>query len=545
MSSLYKTSTFSLAKGKEPVGDDFAAVRVMDDGLCVGVLCDGVGSAEAGDRAAKRCVNYLMNAFKSRPRSWSIEKSLRHFIENINAILYREGIDEYERPEYVTTLSMVVIEDGRLYGANVGDSPIWLQRNGEMIELSVPHSMEEEGMEGVLTQAIGLSETVDIYLFENNLHVGDRLIIASDGLEAVLSRDEIAKKAKLGAASLVKTASRKVSDDLPDDTTAIVIDILAESNTCRLKKIDLPIPERLKKGQVIDGYRLLKPLVANERTWLVTQKGVKYVMKFPLPEAAEDEKVLDLFVQEAWNASRLKAGFFPKAVIPKNRTVRYYIMAYLEGPTLKELIAKRPLPVEDAIHLGKFLLQASQYLLKFDLVHGDIKPENIVVLERHGKRVFKLVDFGSIVEVFSIASRAGTPSYLAPERFLGEPISEQSEIFAIGVTLYEALTRKFPYGEIEPFQTPAFGTPKPLRHYNKTVPAWLESVVMRAVEKDRDRRYEVYSEMMWELTHPDRVKPYYPADATIFEKEPAKVYRMLFVLSFVLNVVLGILLLSG
>ena len=544
MSSLFKTSTFSLAKGKEPVGDDFAAVRVMDDGLCVGVLCDGVGSADAGGQAAKRCVNYLMNAFKSRPRSWSIEKSLRHFIENINAILYREGIDEYERPEYVTTLSMVVIEDGRLYGANVGDSPIWLQRKGEMVELSVPHSMEEEGMEGVLTQAIGLSERVDIYLFENNLHVGDRLIITSDGLEAVLNRDEIAQKAKLGAASLVKAASRKVDDDLPDDTTAIVIDVVGESNTCWLKKIDLPIPAKLKREQIIDGYRLIKPLVANERTWLAEKKGLKYVMKFPLPEAAEDEKVLDLFVQEAWNASRLKAGFFPKAVIPKNRTVRYYVMAYLQGPTLKELIAKRPLPVEDAIHLGKFLLQASQYLLKFDLVHGDIKPENIVVMERNGKRIFKLVDFGSIVEVFSIASRAGTPSYLAPERFLGEPISEQSEIFAIGVTLYEALSRKFPYGEIEPFQTPSFGEPKPLRHYNKTVPAWLESVVMRAIEKDRDRRYEVYSEMMWELTHPDKVKPYYPADASIFEKEPVKVYRMLFVVSFILNVILGMLLLQ-
>ncbi|WP_457594595.1 protein kinase domain-containing protein [Hydrogenimonas sp.] len=538
---LFKVSSFGLAKGKELVSEDFAAVKVIDD-LCIGVVCDGVGSAQAGGKAARRVVNYLMNNFKTRPRSWSIEKSLRHFIAGINAILYREGIDEYERPEYVTTLSIVVIDGNRLYGANVGDSPIMLYRGGHLQEISFAHISDEEGMEHVLTQAVGLAESVDPYLFENNLETGDILLLASDGLEKVMEPVEVEKKLKLGATSLIKAASRKVGDDLPDDTTAVVIEVVGESRKCSLKQLDLPIPTRLERGEEIDGYRLIEPLIQNERTWLAEKKGVRYVLKFPLLEAIDDEKQLDLFVQEAWNASRLKAGFFPKAVIPKNRTVRYYVMEYLDGPTLKEVTARKPLPVEDAINLGKFLLHACAYLLKYDLVHGDIKPENIILLERHGKRVFKLVDFGSIVEIFSLASRAGTPSYLAPERFKGEPISEQTEIFAIGVTLYEALTKKYPYGEIEPFQTPTFKTPKPVRHFNKTVPAWFESVVMRSVEKNKDRRYEVYSEMEYELTHPEKVKPYYPENLSLFEREPVKIYRLLFILSLILNIALAILL---
>ncbi|BDY13672.1 bifunctional protein-serine/threonine kinase/phosphatase [Hydrogenimonas cancrithermarum] len=539
---LFKVSSFGLAKGKELVSEDFSAVRVIDD-LCVGIVCDGVGSAEAGGRAARRVVNYLMNNFKRRPRSWSIEKSLHRFIAGINAILYREGIEEYERPEYVTTLSIVVIDGNRLYGANVGDSPIFLYRNSHLQEISFAHVSDEPGMAHVITQAIGLSETVDPYLFENNLETGDILLLASDGLEKVLTPLEIEAKLKFGAASIVKNASRKVGDDLPDDTTAVVIEIVGESRRQSLKNIDLPIPVRLEKEQEIDGYRLVGPLIRNERTWLAEKKGVRYVLKFPPVEAAEDEQQLDLFVREAWNASRLKAGFFPKAVISRNRTVRYYVMEYLEGPSLKELTEKKPLPVEDAIQLGKFLLHACQFLLKFDLVHGDIKPENIVVLERHGKRVFKLVDFGSIVEIFSIASRAGTPSYLAPERFAGEPINEQTEIFAIGVTLYEALSGKFPYGEIEPFQNPVFKTPKPVRIYNKTVPAWFEAVVMRAIERDKIRRYEVYSEMEYELTHPEKVKPYYPENISLFEREPVKIYRALFVVSTLLNLLLATLLL--
>ncbi len=542
MSSLFKTSTFGLAKGKEPLSEDFAAVRVVDD-LCITVLCDGVGSAAAGAKASRRAVNYLLNSFKARPRSWSIEKSLRHFISNINEILYREGIEEYERPEYLTTLSVAVIEGNRLYGANVGDSPIFLLREGELLRLSVPHTSHEEGMEHVLTQAIGMEEQVEIFFFENNLHVGDRLLLASDGLEAVLSEKEIIEQMVAGAVPLIKYASKKVKDDLPDDTTAVTIDILGESKRQSLKKIDLPIPETLKKGETIDGYRLLRPLIQNERTWLAEKKGVRYVLKFPPVEATRDETYLDRFVKEAWNASRLKAGFFPKAVIPAKRSCRYYVMEYIDAPTLKEEIARKPLPVEDAVNLGKFLLHASQFLLRYDLVHGDIKPENILVLRRHGKRVYKLIDFGSIVEIFSLASRAGTPSYLAPERFTGESISEQTEIFAVGITLYEALGRKLPYGEIEPFQTPTFRTPTPLRRLNPLTPAWLEAVIMRAVEKDKTRRYERYSEMEYELTHPEKVRPYYPENATLLEREPVRVYRWAFTVSLVINLILLVLLL--
>ncbi len=541
--SIFKVSSFGLAKGKELVSQDFAAVKVIDE-ECIGIVCDGVGSAEAGGEAARRVVNYLLNNFKSRPRSWSIEKSLRHFIENINEILYREGIEEYGRTELVTTLSIVVIEGNRLYGANVGDSPIYLYRNNHLQKLSFDHVSDTPGMEHVLTQAIGLEERIEPYLFENNLEVGDIVLLTSDGLQKVLSPQEIEKQLKYGATSLVKYASKKVEDNLPDDTTAVVIEVKGESKRQRLKKIDLPIPTTLKSGQIIDGYELIKPLIQNERTWLAINKGKKYVLKFPPIEAINDERYLDLFVKEAWNASRLKAGFFPKAVIPKNRSYRYYVMEYIEGTTLKELIAKKPLPVEDTINLGKFLLHAASYLLKFDLVHGDIKPENIIVTTRHGKRVFKLIDFGSIVEIFSIANKAGTPSYLAPERFKSDPISEQTEIFAIGVTLYEALTKRYPYGEIEPFQTPTFKTPKPVHTFNKAVPAWLESVIMRAIEKDKDRRYELYSEMEYELTHPEKVQPYFDPKATLIEREPVKVYKAAFIISFLINIVLLFMLLK-
>ncbi len=143
-------------------------------------------------------------------------------------------------------------------------------------------------------------------------------------------------------------------------------------------------------------------------------------------------------------------------------------------------------------------------------MHGDIKPENIIVTKRKEKTVFKMVDFGSITEVYSEVTRAGTPSYLAPERFKQAPVTEQTEIYAIGVTLYEALPGKFPFGEIEPFQNPSFD--KPPKHpgkLNPKIPEWLESVILRAVESDTDKRYHNYSEMLFELDNPQKVRPYF------------------------------------
>ncbi len=540
MQQNYRLSAFGLAKGSDLISDDSYAVRAYDD-IIIGIVCDGVGSAEGGREAAQRVVTYMLTNFKNRPKSWSIEKSIQTFITNINEILYKESLLEYERPELLTTLSMVVIYGNRLYGANVGDSPIYLLRQNHLQKLSFDH-VEEDGSH-ILTQALGMQMEVAPYLFENFLQPKDKILIASDGISSLLSQEEITQKL-FDASSLVKYASKKVKDELPDDTSAVVIEIQEIDKRQELKNQKLPIPTKLKKGQIIDGYRLLKPLIQNERTWLVEQKGKKYVMKFPPIEAIEDPNILDLFVKEAWNAKRLKAGFFPKAVIPKNRSYRYYIMEYIEGENLKNRIAKRPIHIDEAIDLAKFLLKASQYLLKFNLVHGDIKPENIIITKRHGKEVFKLVDFGSIVEIFSLTNRAGTPSYLAPERFSGASISESTEIFAIGVTLYQALTTKYPYGEIEPFQNPIFKQPKPLRHFNKKVPGWFESIIMRAIEKDKERRYSHYSEMDYELNNPQKVKPYFDPNASLIERAPVRVYKIAFILSFLLNIFLLFLLLK-
>jgi serine/threonine protein phosphatase PrpC len=530
-----KTSGFSLAKRRELTGDDFYDISRVGS-LTIAIVCDGVGSADEGAQAALRVTRYLMNNFKIRPKSWSIEKSIKKFIESINSILYQESMLHYERAELITTLTIVVIEGNKLYGANVGDSRVYLHRDKKLNQLSSDHAMKEEGFENVLTQAIGISDKVEAYYFENIVQKDDTILLCSDGLYNVLDNKTIESSLVLGATSLIKKASKTVDDDLADDTTAVIINILKNNEIDVLKQQKLDIPKSLKIGDIIDGYLLEKSLIQNNRTWLCSKKTKQYVVKFTPLEALEDEALLDQFVKEAWNAKRLKAKFFPKAVIPKNRTYRYYVMQLFHGEDLNSFLTHKKITIDDTVELAYTLLKMAEYLLKFDLVHGDIKPPNVMIAKDDDENLeFKIIDFGSITEIFSSNTQAGTPSFLSPERFEGEAISESSEIFSIGVTLYLALTGNYPYGEIEPFQTPTFKEAKKPSTYNSNIPQWMDSVILRAIAIDKQQRYSHYSEMSFELQNPKKVKPFFKKNTLLIERSPLAFYKGAFIIMSIIN----------
>lgn len=530
-----KTSGFSLAKAKELRGDDYYGFITIGS-ISIAIVCDGVGSALEGAQAASRATKYLINNFKIRPKAWSIEKSIKSFINSINSILYEESIINYERAELVTTLTIIVIDGNRLYGANVGDSRVYLYRDKTLNQLSLDHAMDEDGYEGVLTQAIGIDKEVDPYYFENNIQKDDKILLCSDGLYTLLDDNTLKDSLNYGAHSLVKKASTLVNDDLPDDTTAVLVEILEANEVETLKKQKLNIPESLKQNQIIDGYKLEKSLIQNNRTWLCTKKTKQYVIKFAPTQAIDDETILDLFVKEAWNAKRLKKSFFPKAVIPKNRTSRYYVMQHFHGEDLDKYLTHKSISIDDGVLLGKTLLKMSQYLMNYDLVHGDIKPNNIMIDKDDDENIkYKIIDFGSITEIFSTNSKAGTPSFLSPERFLNESISESSEIFSIGVTLYLTLTGRYPYGEIEPFQSPVFKEAKKPSVYNSNIPDWLDSVILRSISLDKEQRYSHYSEMTHELTSPKNVKPFFDKNVSLIERSPLAFYKTAFITMTIIN----------
>ena len=271
--------------------------------------------------------------------------------------------------------------------------------------------------------------------------------------------------------------------------------------------------------------------------WLARRlvDGEKRVLKFAPNDARHDEKLRSLFSSEIAQAHRLQSSFFPAVDIPPGDPVCCYGLEYIAAPTLRECLAERPLITEEVIALGRFLTAATQFLLRHDLVHGDLKPENILVRRRGISAEFTLLDFGSVAPLFAPPSRAGTASYIAPERFTGAPHSERTEIYGIGVTLFESATRAYPYGEIERFQNPRFTAAARPARLNPALPDWLEAVLLRSVAADPAQRYQNYSQLTYDLEHPDKVEPFFAPDTPLLERNPLLVWQLLAALLAALN----------
>jgi len=525
------------AHGKGESRDAFEALLLPDS--VIAVVADGAGDTDKAGEAAAKTVRSIAANFKSRPRTWTVAKALDEFARLANRTLHQESLARFERPEMICTLGVVAIEGDRAFGLNVGDSRVYHCRSGEMTRLSVDHVEDGAQLQHVLKQAIGLATELAPHTFERPLNVGDLLLLCTDGISTVLSDDELAAllAQRASARTLVMAAREKATEETLDDMCAITIEV-THLDSPSASGEPLEIPQTLQAGQTFDDFTLVRPFNQNERTWMATRDGVPIVVKFPPAQARASEAIRNQFVKESWTLARLKADFFIHAFVPENTRVLCYAMEYIEAPTLKDVLETDVLKTDDAIALGRLLLDAAQFLLRFDLAHGDLKPENILVLKQGERTTFKLIDFGSISEIFSVTSRAGTPSYLAPERFQGAAISERTELFAIGVTLYEALAGQFPYGEIEPFQNPAFRQAKKPSHCNPNIPPWLDSVVLRAIGPVPEDRYQSYSEMKFDLENPAKVKPWFRPDAPMLEKNPLLFYKIGFFVLLAVNIYL-------
>lgn len=524
------STVFGAARDPAQSSEDAFQVQERDESV-LAVLADGLGASKEGGSAARRAVEMFHDYYLTRPKAWSARRALREFANQINRLFYQESMQRHNSPELLCTLSVAAIEGDRLYGLSVGDSPVYLWRQGTLTRLTEPHSLTEDGLDHVLTRAVGLEAKIEPHCFESAVERGDLVLLCSDGVSTAVPSEDLAVllSRQVGARGIVSAALEITAENeaLRDDASAIVLHILEPGWKDDGRRTPLVVAPPLHVGDTVDDYRLVRSLQVGDRVWLATSTdGQRHVLKFPPEEAADDEARRDAYVREMWNATRVHSPDFVRVSTPASGALRYYVMDYVDAPTLRDVLAAGNLPVEEAIALGRTLLRAGQFLLTRDLAHGDIKPDNVLLQRAGGAVKFLLLDLGSAAEVFSVTTRAGTPSYLAPERFHGGPLSERTEIYAIGVTLYEVLTRNYPYGEVERFQTPRFETnPKRPARLNAAIPAWLESIILRAVAANPEHRYQNFSEMAYDLDHPGKVVPYHRKDAPLLERNPLRFYK--------------------
>ena len=519
---------------------DAVSVTLWNSGF-LAALADGAGTGPGAREAAEKSVALIATHYRSHPLGWTPGKALRETVRLINRTLWNESNARFGRPEMVCTLAVVLYDEGVLTHLGIGDSRIYHLRAGTLSQLTKDDVDPDFPLK--LTRALGAAETLHPTTFRVSLEAGDVIFLCSDGIHHHLSNDEIRDSltAKISARHIAKQARDVSPVESRDDCAAIRLEIESLGWTERREDQQLPIPEKLAAGQKQDGWVLLRSFGANDRCWLAEREGCRQVMKFAPREAIDQPPIKQAFLKETWNAIRFsEEPPFVKAWENPLRTSLYYIMEFVDAPGLDSVLKQRRLQVDEAVQLGNFLADAGIRLLRHDLIHGDIKPENILMGSAYDSVFFKLIDLGSSCEVFSHHSRAGTPSFLAPERFNNAPISECSEIFSIGVTIYQAITGTFPYGEIERFQTPTFRDPKAPGSLNPLIPPWLDAVILRACAIKPERRYAHYSELLFDLSHPQKVRPWHPEHMPLIERNPVLFWKMAAIFFAVLSFALAI-----
>ena len=241
--------------------------------------------------------------------------------------------------------------------------------------------------------------------------------------------------------------------------------------------------------------------------------GRQVAIKVPHPEMESDPVFFDRFHREEEIGQALDHPSVMKVFTDGEHSKIYMVMEWVDGRLLRQILSeKRKLPPERAVRITLGILDALSYIHSHGIVHRDLKPENIMV---DGNDNIKLIDFGIAgkegarrLTFAKLSQVMGTPEYISPEQVKGKRGDARSDIYAMGVMLYEMLTGKAPFQGPNPFaimNDRLLNNPVPPREIDPSISPQLQEIIYRALERDPKNRYATAREIAHDLEHQDQV----------------------------------------
>ena len=255
-----------------------------------------------------------------------------------------------------------------------------------------------------------------------------------------------------------------------------------------------------RKGTVIDErYQLSEKIGTGGMAdvWLAedTELDRNVAIKILHDRFAQDKEFVERFQREAQSAAGLQhpnvVGIFDRGLF---RDTYFIAMEYVDGPSLKDLV-KGGMGTKDVIDFTRQILNAARFAHRKGIVHRDLKPQNVLIDDEGRARVadFGIARGGENSDITATGSVMGTAQYLSPEQAQGKETTPRSDIYSIGVILYEALTGRVPFeadSAVAVALKQVSETPRRPSAINPNVPPALDAVVMRALAKDPDARFK-------------------------------------------------------
>jgi serine/threonine-protein kinase len=235
-------------------------------------------------------------------------------------------------------------------------------------------------------------------------------------------------------------------------------------------------------------------------------------LKIPHPDLEADPILFDRFQRESGIGEKLSHPKVMRVFGGEERSRIYMVMEWCEGRLLRQILAEGIIAQDRAIRITLAILEALEYIHSNGVVHRDLKPENIMVDAQDN---IKLIDFGIAgdsaarrLTYSSFTASLGTPDYIAPEQVKGKRGDGRTDIYAMGVILYEMLTGKLPFTGPSPLAVMndrVLNHPTPPSVANPSISPELQEVLYRALERDPRNRYAKASNFAWDLEHLDQV----------------------------------------
>jgi serine/threonine-protein kinase len=273
----------------------------------------------------------------------------------------------------------------------------------------------------------------------------------------------------------------------------------------------------ISPGDMLDHYRIETSVAHSAMSTLFRatdmESGRQVAIKVPLPEMESDPVLFERFKREQEIGQELDHPGVVKTYDGEQRSRLYMVIEWVEGRLLRSVLNESgQLPIDRAVHLTRAICDALDYMHKHGIVHRDLKPENIMILAEDR---IKIIDFGIAMKeearrltFANLSPTLGTPDYISPEQVKGQRGDQRSDIYALGVMLYEMLTGQVPFSGPNPFAVMndrVLNDPKPARKLNPAISPQLQEILNRALEREPRNRYATATEMAWELEHPELV----------------------------------------
>ena len=274
--------------------------------------------------------------------------------------------------------------------------------------------------------------------------------------------------------------------------------------------------DSLEAGSQIDSYRVEAPVARSGMASIYRAIDLRdnrvVALKIPHPDLEADPILFDRFQRESGIGEKLNHPKVMRVFGDEKRSRIYMVMEWCEGRLLRNILDEGKIPQDRAIRIAIGVLEALEYIHANGVVHRDLKPENIMVDAQDN---IKLIDFGIASDsaarrltYANFTATLGTPNYISPEQVKGKRGDGRSDIFSVGVILYEMLSGKLPFSGPSPLAAMndrLLNHPIPPSVADPSISPQLQEILYRALERDPTNRYAKAHDFQRDLEHPDQV----------------------------------------